>query len=153
LAESTERHRASAENKSSGKTPREQRPEQIVKLGQEKGFSFATKELLEIEAVTAFWQKVNKDSNLQKRLEPVHKLGEQAAGNEVVKIASDAGFSFSNAALAQATKAHVGAGELKEKELETVTGGLVSTSLNMAMQGTFAPLFKRIGPGGVAEYM
>jgi predicted ribosomally synthesized peptide with nif11-like leader len=134
-------------------TSRDKRPEQIVKLGTEKGFSFTPKELLEIDAVLAFWQKVNKDSGLQNRLEPVQKLGEQAAANEVVKIANDAGFAFSNAALAETMKAQVGTGELQEKQLDAVAGGLVSTSLNMAIQGSFAPTFKRIGPGGVAEYM
>src|ERR1051326_4126531 len=41
--------------------PREQRPGAMAKLEQEKGFSFTPAELLEIEAVLAFWQKVSKD--------------------------------------------------------------------------------------------
>jgi predicted ribosomally synthesized peptide with nif11-like leader len=106
------------------KTPKEQRLAEMVRLGEQKGYSFTAAELLEFDAVMAFWQKVHGDTKLQEKLQPIQQLGAEAAASEVIRIAGESGFPFSKEALEAATKAQVQAGSLGNAELAKVAGGL-----------------------------
>jgi predicted ribosomally synthesized peptide with nif11-like leader len=106
-------------------TARDARPARLVQLGHDAAFTFTADELLDIEAVTVFWQKVQGDRGLQARLERVGDFDQASAAAEVVNLAREAGFSFTAEALIAATsaKAEGEPGELTDEQLDAVAGG------------------------------
>lgn len=131
-------------------TNRDEGLRRIVQIAGQNGFDFTQAEVLEAEAVLAFWQRVQSDGELQARLKQTRLLeSEGQAAAEVVKIARDAGFVFSNDALKKISEPYVRAyaasarRQLSEEQLETIVGGasvpsspgFISSSLAMIENG------------------
>ncbi len=129
------------------------RPAEVVKLGQQAGLTFTPDELLQIDSVMNFWQKVARDPALQQKLKKAQGTEPAtAAAAEVTKIAGENGFSFTPAALHAASTAQVH-GSLSDAELSQVAGGAaLTTSISLALRGTIA-LPTVFGPGKVYSYM
>src|SRR5262245_6924491 len=84
-------------------------------------------------AVKLFWQKAQQDKALQAKLAAIQAKDQQAAIVAVVKVATDAGFTFTAAEYDAAVKEELAkqhaAGELDEKQLQQVAGGLAVYSV------------------------
>ena len=144
-----------------GKQSKDDRPGEMAKLANEKGFSVAADELLAADAVFSFWEKVKTDEALQEKLKPSQEMSSaEDSLAAVLEVAKGAGFNFSKEQLAEITAVQAKAGASQEsnvsdEELESVVGGLslsFSSSLKIARRGMLSPK-SRFGPGMVAEYM
>jgi len=82
---------------------------------------------MSIEAVKAFVEKVKGDSDLRETLLAIGPEDGDTALAEIVRIASEAGFSFSpedyKAAALEMAEARHAAGELSDEALDAVAGG------------------------------
>ena len=144
-----------------GNQGKDDRPAEMAKLANEKGFSVTGDELLAADAVFSFWEQVKNDEALQEKLKPSQELSSaEDSLAAVLEVAQGAGFSFSKDQLAEITSAQAKAGasqeaDVSDEELESVVGGLslsFSSSLNIARRGMLSPK-SRFGPGMVASYM
>ena len=82
------------------------------------------------EAVQQFWNRVEKDAALRRKVSPLRDMDDSSAiTGEVVRIAADAGFEFTADELEQATEAIRAEaqmeGELQNDQLERVVGGII----------------------------
>src|SRR5262245_50827009 len=85
------------------------------------------------EAVKQFWQKAKQDKALQTKLAAIQAKDQKAAITALLKVAGDAGFAFTaqeyEAAIKEALAQQHAAGELKDKEMEAVSGGRLPITL------------------------
>jgi len=89
---------------------------------------------MSVQAIQAFAVKVQQDESFRKQVQAVMVAGQQPGAAELLKVATGAGFQFTEAELTaavqeQMTQRHA-AGELKDEDLLQVTGGtLLSLTL------------------------
>ena len=80
-----------------------------------------------IESVTKFWQKAQQDAALLAKLAAIPADDQQTALAALVKVAAEAGFTFTvkeyDAAIKEELTRRYGAAELSEQQLEAVAGG------------------------------
>src|SRR5262249_43582329 len=97
------------------------------------------------EAVRAFGEKLQKDEQFRKQVQTVMAAAQQRSAAELLKVASGAGFQFTEAELAAAVQKQMkqqhAAGELKDEDLLQVAGG--STPLTLFLFS--APIAAVIG--------
>jgi predicted ribosomally synthesized peptide with nif11-like leader len=83
---------------------------------------------MSIDNVKAFFEKVQQDESLQDKLKAIREDAEkgesglEAAADEVVGIASGAGFDFTREDLLEARQMRTD--ELSDEQLDTVSGGM-----------------------------
>jgi predicted ribosomally synthesized peptide with nif11-like leader len=79
------------------------------------------------EAVRAFGEKMQKDEQFRKQVQTVMAAAQQRSTAELLKVASGAGFQFTEAELATAVQSQLkqryASGELKDEDLLQVSGG------------------------------
>src|SRR5262245_29640949 len=79
------------------------------------------------EAVKKFWQKAQHDKALQAKLAAIEAKHRQATVADIVKLAAEAGFTFTAAEYDAAVKETLvkehAAGELTEEQLANLAGG------------------------------
>jgi hypothetical protein len=130
-------------------------------IAREAGFDATPEELRDVGEVVAFWNRVERDETLCRKLEPARECETaDLAMREITKVASEAGFKFSLEALQHVTAALVNAGrataapgangELSEAELEGVAGGVSSMAapLDVARRRLWQEI-ESLGPGVV----
>lgn len=110
------------------KVEKTQRPVEMVRMGEARGFSFTIAELSELHSVLAFLRTAQGDTALQAKLDAIQRRGGEGVAGEVVEIARESGFSFSEEALAAATKIEGDTAPLDDAELGSVVGGLLRLS-------------------------
>ena len=134
--------------------------DRLSSIAKEAGYDCSAEELAASEAVMRFWQDVGRNQQLQGRLKPAQSIAsEEKAAAEIARIASESGYRFSGEQLNKVTgllqnTGWMGEKQLSDKQLDSVTGGGYSTSLNLALNGSLTTSIRPlIGPGGVCEYM
>lgn len=126
----------------------------LVEIAAEAGCACTAAELMAADSVLRFWTEVAKDTGLQTQLQAAKNLDPSAAAQEVMRVASARGFSFTAEQMSVVTPAVMaaGSGDLDDASLSSVTGGAglqaqdVSTSLKSALKGGFDTKLK-IGTG------
>ena len=82
---------------------------------------------MSVQAVHDFWQKARQDPALRQQLEELKAEGKEATIAAVVRIAAEAGFTFTTEDYDKALRALLGRehaiGELTDAELERIGGG------------------------------
>ena len=82
------------------------------------------------EAVKKFWTKAQQDARLKMKLAAIQEKERQVTIAAVVKLAAEAGFAFTaqeyDAAVKEELAKQHSAGELNERELEQIAGGVNS---------------------------
>lgn len=91
------------------------------------------------ENVTAFWTKVQEDSELRQRLESLPSASREEIIAGLVRIGSEQGLPFTSEEFGQ--MATLSGLELKEQDLAGVAGGLLSDRFTSRMTFQF-PSFK-----------
>jgi predicted ribosomally synthesized peptide with nif11-like leader len=85
---------------------------------------------MSVQKVRDFWQKVKDDPSLRNKLIALQEKERQTSTAAVVKLADDAGFSFSfvdyEAAVKEELVRQHAAGELNDEELTGIAGGSLS---------------------------
>lgn len=82
---------------------------------------------MSVQNATAFIEKARADSGLKSKLQRVPNTSEQAAINELVKIAAGAGFHFTAQDYREALLEKRKSGELQAEDLSKVAGGVTIT--------------------------
>jgi hypothetical protein len=132
-----------------------------AEIARESGFEVTPEEMKDVGSVAAFWNRVERDEALRRKLEPARD-SETAdlAMREITKVANDAGFDFSLEALQYVTGALVNAGRataapaeatgMTEDELAGVAGGVsaLDASLDVARRKLWQEI-PNLGPGVV----
>jgi hypothetical protein len=114
----------------------------VAEIAGSLGLSVSAQEVMETEAVIAFWQEVEVNSTLQLRLKTARELqSEELAADEVVKVASEAGYTFSAKAVQRITKAYAdgyarASHDLTERQLDDVVAAAGGASASSNSIGT-----------------
>ena len=116
-------------------------------IARESGHDCSSEDLRAAEAVARFWNRVDEDEALQKKLIPSDSMEREQAVSFIGNVAKDSGFDFTLEQLDVFTKAKVQAiqtlgGELSDTQLEGVAGGatLGTLTLSSSSLDAFSPL-------------
>jgi len=98
---------------------------------------------MSIEVVKAFMEKVKADTDLQSELQAIAPGDKDAALAKVVRVASEAGFSFSaedyEAAAPEIAQARHAAGDLSDEDLDAVAGGAELPEISSVFRKCLSP--------------
>jgi hypothetical protein len=132
-----------------------------AEIAREEGFEVTPEEMKDVGSVVAFWNRVERDEALRRKLEPARDLETpDSALREITRVANEAGFAFSLDALQHVTGALVNAGRataapaeragMTEEELAGIAGGVstLEVSLDLARRKLWQEI-PTLGPGVV----